>query len=70
MAWAQHYSFFETLKALYFHGNYRLISYDVNGCYKNKIKTKKASYYGLAEIVLQKVDKKFMFNERHCSIYD
>ena len=50
--------FIRTLKSLYFHGNYRLISYDANGCWKN-IEPKNhghVNYYNLAEIVLMKVD--------------
>ena len=43
------------LKRLYFEGNYRLISYDVNGCYKNMV-TSTGKYYHLAEIVLLKMN--------------
>ena len=62
--------FFDTLKTLYEQGKYRLISYDVNGCYKNKSKSKDATYYGLAEIVLQKVSEDYRWIEKDCSIYD
>ena len=48
--------FIETLKELYFEGNYRLISYEVNGCAKNLEPAKgKDRYFYLAEIVLKKV---------------
>ena len=47
--------FLETLKLLYFEGNYRLISYDPNGCWQN-MDTSSRAYYNLAEIVLMKID--------------
>lgn len=47
--------FLETLKLLYFEGNYRLISYDPNGCSQNMGKPS-MSYYNLAEVVLMKID--------------
>ena len=47
--------FIETLNLLYFKGNYRLISYDPNGCWQNMGETS-GSYYNLAEIVLMKID--------------
>ena len=51
--------FIKTLKSLYFNGNYRLISYDPNGCWKN-VEPKNngnVNYYNLAEIVLMKVNR-------------
>ena len=48
------------LKRLYFKGNYRLISYDLNGCIENVAKTAlnllpSEGYYHLVEIVLKKI---------------
>jgi hypothetical protein len=46
------------LKNLYFKQNYRLISYNVNGCIENAAKTifkANEGYYYLAEIVLKKI---------------
>ena len=51
--------FIKTLKSFYFNGNYRLISYDPNGCWKN-VEPKnhgKVNHYNLAEIVLMKVNR-------------
>ena len=50
--------FIKTLKSFYFHGNFRLISYDPNGCWKNVEPKKKGNvnYYNLAEIVLMKTN--------------
>ena len=42
------------LKKLYFEENFRLISYDVNACYKNMVNTPRKHYH-LAEIVLLKI---------------
>ena len=42
------------LKKLYFEENFRLISYDVNACYKNMVNTP-GKHYHLAEIVLRKI---------------
>ena len=43
------------LRKLYFEGKYRLISYDVNACNQNLMKTT-GNYYNLAEIVLMKIN--------------
>ena len=48
-------NFIRTLKYLYFYGNYRLISYEANGCAKNTETTRNV-YFNLAEIVLKKID--------------
>ena len=45
--------FIRTLKYLYLKGNYRLISYEANGCAKNT-GTNRNLYFNLAEIVLKK----------------
>ena len=50
--------FIKTLKSFYFQGNYRLIAYDPNGCWKN-VEPKNqetVNYYNLAEIVLIKTN--------------
>lgn len=48
-------TFIKTLKSFYFEGNYRLISYDPNGCAKNvEVDHGKPTYFTLAEIVLKK----------------
>ena len=47
--------FLKTLKYLYFKGNYRLISYEANGCAKNTETNMRNKYFNLAEIVLKKV---------------
>ena len=48
--------FVRTLKYLYFRGNYRLISYEVNGCAKNTDGGSRWEYFYLAEIVLKKIN--------------
>ena len=45
---------FKVLLNLYFEGDYRLISFDLNGCGRNKI----GDYIKFAEIVLMKTSKK------------
>ena len=50
-------NFINTLKELYFEGNYRLISYEANGCAKNsETIALRNPYFNLAEIVLKKID--------------
>ena len=51
-------NFIDTLKNLYFQRNYRLISYEANGCAKNMEtgKNGRNQYFDLAEIVLKKID--------------
>ena len=49
-------NFINILKKLYFYGNYRLISYEANGCAKHLEKMKgRNQYFNLAEIVLRKI---------------
>ena len=49
-------TFIKTLRYLYLKGNYRLISYEANGCAKNEENSvPRNPYYTLAEIVLKKV---------------
>ena len=57
-------NFLETLKHLYFEGNYRLISYDPNGCWQNMVKIPQ-THYNLAEIVLMKIDETVKCKDRH-----
>ena len=47
--------FVRTLRDLYFRGNYRLISYEANGCAKNTDGGSRWEYFYLAEIVLKKI---------------
>ena len=47
--------FLKTIQSLYFKGNYRLISYEANGCAKNTETNRRNRYFNLAEIVLKKV---------------
>ena len=57
-------NFIDTLKNLYFHGNYRLISYEANGCAKNSETNKgRNRYFNLAEIVLKKIP-----HDHSCSV--
>ena len=51
--------FIKTLNSLYFNGNYRLISYDPNGCLKNAEPKNHGNinHYNFAEIVLIKVNR-------------
>ena len=46
--------FFKAVMSLYFKGDYRLISYDLNGC----ARTKHAEYHKFAEIVLMRTSKR------------
>ena len=49
-------SFIQTLKELYFEGEYRLISYEGNGCAKNlDVGKAREKYFYLAEVVFKKV---------------
>ena len=54
------YKFIRTIQVLYFIGNYRLISYEANGCAKNT-ETERNPYFNLAEIVLKKIDKSYNY---------
>ena len=56
--------FLKTMQRLYFEGDYRLISYEPNGCWHN-IADKEKFYY-LSEIVLKKVNQKHKVTERNC----
>ena len=48
--------FIKTMRYLYFKGNYRLISYEANGCAKNtETNEGRNQYFNLAEIVLKKI---------------
>ena len=49
------YKFLKTMQYLYFKGDYRLISYEANGCAKNTETNKRNKYFNLAEIVLKKI---------------
>jgi hypothetical protein len=50
-------NFINSLKELYFDRNYRLISYEANGCAKNsETNGGRNRYFNLAEIVLKKID--------------
>ena len=60
-------NFLKTLKKLYFEGNFRLISYEPNGCYRNIYKGED-KYYRLFEIVLKKVSENHKATERNCDI--
>ena len=50
------HKFIRVLRFLYFKENYRLISYEANGCAQNSNKAQSGKYYDLAEIVLKKVN--------------
>ena len=54
--------FFKTLKRLYLEGDYRLVSYEPNGCSHNR--NRKRQFYAQSEIVLKKVSKKYKANEK------
>ena len=56
--------FLKTLQRLYFEGDYRLISYEPNGCWFNKERSQK--FYNLFEIVLKKVNQDHKAMERNC----
>ena len=60
--------FFEILKRLYVNGNYRLISYDMNECFDDKLNSKNKTYFGLANIVLQKLSAAYRLIEKDCLI--
>ena len=60
--------FFEIIKRLYVDGKYRLISYDMNECYDDKSKSKNRTYFGLANIVLQKITTDYRLIEKDCLI--
>ena len=47
--------FFQTMQSLYFGGDYRLISYEPNGCNCNMSKSRK--FYYLFKIVLEKANQ-------------
>ena len=57
-------AFFKTMQRLYFEGDYRLISYEPNGCAFNM--NKKQTFYYLFEIVLKKVNQDHKVMERNC----
>ena len=61
-------NFLKTLKKLYNEGNFRLISYEPNGCYRNVYKGQD-KYYRLFEIVLKKVSENHKVIERNCDRY-
>lgn len=56
--------FFKTLRNLYLEGDYRLISYEPNACWRNLAHWEK--FYSLSEIVLKKVSKKYKAAEKYC----
>ena len=58
--------FLRTMQRLYFEGDYRLISYEPNGCWHN-IADKEKFYY-LSEIVLKKVNQEHKVMEKNCEI--
>ena len=58
--------FLKTMQRLYFEGDYRLISYEPNGCWYNFIDKKK--FYYLSEIVLKKVNQEHKVMEKNCEI--
>ena len=47
--------FLQTFKDLQLQGNYRIFNWEANNCWKNS-NGKKYDYFGLAEIVLKKID--------------
>ena len=57
-------AFLKTMQRLYFEGDYRLISYEPNGCNFNMNKSQK--FYYLFEIVLKKVNQDHKVRERSC----
>ena len=57
-------AFFKTMQRLYFEGNYRLISYEPNGCCFNM--RKRLNFYYFFEIVLEKVSQDGIMMERNC----
>ena len=58
--------FLKTMQRLYFEGDYRLISYEPNGCWYNFIDKKK--FYYLSGIVLKKVNQEHKVMEKNCEI--
>ena len=58
--------FLKTMQRLYFEGDYRLISYEPNGCWYNFIDKKK--FYYLSEIVLKKVNQEHKVMEKNCEV--
>ena len=58
--------FLKTIQRLYLEGDYRLISYEPNGCWHNIAKTEKFFY--LSEIVLKKVSHEYQVAEKNCKI--
>ena len=59
-------AFFKTMQRLYFEGDYRLISYEPNGCNFNM--NKRQNFYYLFEIVLKKVNQDHKMMERNCEV--
>ena len=60
--------FLKTIQRLYFEGDYRLISYEPNGCWYNLADKKK--FYYLSEIVLKKVNEEHKVMEKNCEILE
>ena len=58
--------FLKTMQRLYFEGDYRLISYEPNGCWYNSVEKK--NFYYLFEIVLKKVNQEHKVMEKNCEI--
>ena len=56
--------FFKTLRSLYLDGDYRLISYEPNACWRNLAHWEK--FYSYSEIVLKKVSKEYKAAEKDC----
>ena len=59
-------AFFKTMQRLYFEGDYRLISYEPNGCWFSNEKSQK--FYNLFETVLKKVNQDHKVMERNCEV--
>ena len=59
-------AFFKTMQRLYFEGDYRLISYEPNGCWFSNEKSQK--FYNLFEIVLKKVNHDHKVMEKNCEV--
>ena len=59
-------AFLKTMQRLYFKGDYRLISYEPNGCWFSNEKSQK--FYNLFEIVLKKVNQDHKVMERNCEV--
>ena len=58
--------FLKTIQRLYFEGDYRLISYEPNGCWYNLNETKK--FYYLFKIVLKKVNQQHKIIQKNCKL--